>query len=207
MKEDKQVLAKYLPEWSVDRVYESISKHRLQFRISRTRNSKLGDFRPGMNGRPHRISVNHDLNPYHFLIVFVHELAHLVVFERYGNRVQAHGAEWKRTFRELMSPYFGPDLFPEDIRKELKDYLQNARAANGAHLGLTRVLENYDKKASLGEPLESLPDGSYFSIPSGRVFQKIERVRKRYKCLCMNNKRLYLFNPLAKVLPLQNGED
>lgn len=202
MDEDKQVLKKYLPAGAVDMVYDSISNHKLQLRISRQRHTKLGDFRPGINGRPHRISLNHDLNPYNFLIVFVHELAHLHVFNQFGNRVMPHGIEWKTTFRELMKPYFDKQVFPDDIRLALKNYLRNAKAANGSDLELSRVLSQYDLQKVKGPRLEALPEGSLFRVPGGRVFKKMERLRKRYKCLCLDNNRLYLFNPLATVQPV-----
>jgi SprT protein len=204
MDEDKLVLKKYLPAGAVDMVYNSIRSHKLQLRISRQRHTKLGDFRPGINGRPHRISLNHDLNPYNFLIVFVHELAHLHVFNQFGNRVMPHGKEWKITFRELMKPYFEQQIFPEDIGLALKKYLHNAKAANGSDLELSRVLSLYDSHAEKGTKLETLPEGALFRIPAGRVFKKMERMRKRYKCLCLDNNRLYLFNPLATVQPLDN---
>ncbi len=204
MDEDKQVLKKYLPADAVDMVYNSISSHKLQLRISRQRHSKLGDFRPGINGRPHRISLNHDLNPYNFLIVFVHELAHLVVFNQFRYRVMPHGKEWKTTFRELMKPYFEKQIFPDDIGLALKNYLRNAKAANGSDLELSRVLSEYDPHVEKNPRIETLPEGTLFRVPGGRVFKKMERMRKRYKCLCLDNNRLYLFNPLATVQPLND---
>lgn len=204
MDADRQLLYKYFPAGAIERVCEQLYKKRVQLRISRKRMSKLGDYRPPQNGRPHRISLNHDLNAYHMLIVFVHEMAHLEVYEKYGMRVKPHGAEWKQSFRELMQPYFDPSIFPDDIQQTLKRYLINAKAANGSDLPLSRVLAKYDQARKTTQSVESLPEGSLFQIPNGRVFKKASRVRKRYKCLCMRTKRLYLFNPLAEVHKLQN---
>lgn len=74
----------------------------IHLRITGMRASKLGDYRPHPTGNGHQITVNHDLNPFAFLITFTHEVAHLVCYERYGHRHEPHGREWKRHFRELL---------------------------------------------------------------------------------------------------------
>jgi SprT protein len=199
MRGETEVLSKYLPEKAIDLVFQTIVSGNIQLRISRVRKSKLGDFRPAANGGPHRVSVNRDLNPFHFLIVFVHELAHVVVHERYGRGVQAHGQQWKMAFREQMKPYFELGVFPKDIELSLSQYLKNAKAINGTDLQLAKVLARYDTRVVSGTDLEILPAGSLFKIPSGRVFRKLDKQRKRYKCQCVASGRLYLFNPIAKV--------
>jgi SprT protein len=207
MESDKALLRKYLPETAVEAVYGAIVEKNVQLRISRSRSSKLGDYRPAMNGKPHRISLNHDLNPYEFLITFVHELAHLFAFEQYGRRHQPHGQEWKQYFQLLMQPYLKADIFPADVENELKLHLYDSNAANGSDLNLKRVLQNYDKKkTSVGTVVENLNEKSYFKTRDGRVFQKLELRRKRIKCICMNDNRLYLFSPLALVEPLAGFE-
>lgn len=202
MNKDKQVLGKYFPEKAVDLVFTQLQSKKVQLRISRKRHTKLGDFRHEHNGKPHRISINHNLSPYSFLIVFVHELAHLYVYEQYGNRVMPHGKEWKMAFRQLMQPYFSLNIFPPDIEHALLQYLQNARAANGTDLNLTRVLNNYDHAGQGTVEVEALADNTVFSMPDGRVFKKLSRVRKRYKCICMQTQKIYLFNPLTQVMPV-----
>lgn len=199
---DREIIGKYVPEAALDLVYDTLIQHKFRLHISRKRATKLGDFRAGTKGSPHRISLNHDLNPYHFLVVFVHEYAHLVVYEQYGRRTQPHGIEWKTAYRKLMQPYFDRDVFPPDLRQALENYLVNAKAINGSDVSLARALANYDLKQSAGTDLEQLAEGTQFRTAAGRVFKKLDKQRKRYKCLCMATGRLYLFNPLAKVHPL-----
>lgn len=207
MEKDKDLLKKYLPEASIDAVYKSIVEKNIQLRITRTRSSKLGDYRPALNGKPHRISLNHDLNSYEFLITFVHELAHLFAFERFGRRHQPHGQEWKQFFQLLMQPYLNVHIFPADVENELKLHLYDSNAANGSDLNLKRVLQTYDrKKKSVGTAVENIIEKSYFKTSDGRVFQKLELRRKRIKCICMNDSKLYLFSPLALVEPLSSFE-
>ena len=50
-------------------------------------------------------------------------------------------------------------------------------------------------------PLEDLADGSVFITSNGKRYKKIEKIRKRYKCLRLDDKRLYLFSPVALVTP------
>jgi len=200
---EKEILAEYLPEVAVDRVWEQIKKHNIFFKISKSRNSKLGDYRPPIRSSTHRISVNHDLNPYSFLITFVHEVAHLVVFEKYGNKVSPHGKEWKTAYRELMQPYLENDSFPEDIKNVLEKSLKNSKASSTSDLKLSRVLKKYDAPSNEIH-LEELETESIFQIKTGRTFKKGDRIRTRYKCQNLQNKRFYLFHPLTPVIPFED---
>jgi SprT protein len=40
-------------------------------------------------------------------------------------------------------------------------------------------------------------------LQNGRSFQRIEKIRKRYKCMELSSKRMYLFNPIAEVFLLE----
>ncbi|MBU2651335.1 MAG: sprT domain-containing protein [Bacteroidetes bacterium] len=195
----KDVLVKYVPDSSADMMLELLQRFRVHLRISRKRLTKLGDFRPPVNGAPRRISVNHNLNSYNFLITLVHEIAHVDVWDRYGNRVKPHGREWKHSFRELMDPFLESGVFPEDVATVLQNYLRNARASSGSDRELHKVLARYDDIKRVY--LEDLPQGATFGIPSGRTFIKMEKRRTRYRCICLQDKRVFLVNSLAEVIP------
>ena len=96
-----------------------------------------------------------------------------------------------------MSPLLEMDIFPDDIKVALQNYLVKSYASSGSDLGLTRVLQKYDTEQ--GTTLESLPEGSTFVIYNGKTFNKGPLIRKRYRCQCLENKRTYLVNPLAIV--------
>lgn len=205
-KEQRQILAEYLPGATVDQVYDAIVKNGIQLRITRARNTKLGDYRPAANGKPPRISINHNLNPYEFLITFIHELAHHDTFAQYGRRHYPHGAEWKENFQKRMVAYINRKVFPADVEAALYQHLYVSNVANGSETELKRALRNHDPKPDDGSQLlETLPHGQNFMIPSGRVFQKMEQRRKRYICRCMTDNRNYLFSPLAMVIPLNSN--
>lgn len=206
MQKYREILQKYLPEASVEEVYASIIKYKIHLRISKNRNTKLGDYRPAHKDLPHRISINHNLNSYAFLITLIHEVAHLVAFENFSRGIRPHGKEWKYCFRELMEPYFGLEIFSYDIEIALKNYLKNPSASSNANLALARTLKKYDTEDSEGIFIEELPDKSQFKIHNGKTYQRLEQRRKRIKCLCLDNKKMYLFDPLAKVIPLVSDE-
>ncbi len=198
---EKEILAQYIPEKAVEPVYKSIVAHKIHFKITRSRKTKLGDYRPPIRHPHHRITINHDLNRYSFLITYIHELAHLLVYEHYKNRVAPHGKEWKQTYKELMLGYLRLDIFPENIQIVLKRSIQNSRASSTSDLKLSRILQQYDKTNG-HDRVEDLPFNAVFETQNGRQFKKGERVRTRYKCQNLQNKRTYLFHPLTPVIPV-----
>lgn len=203
MQEQVALLKRHLPEEAAPLVFQWILEAPCEFVISRSRRTKFGDYRAPFKGRGHRISVNHDLNPFAFLITTVHEFAHLKTWETHRIRAKPHGEIWKSNFRELMEPFFRMDLFPEDIRHAVAKYLDNPGASSCSDLDLFRALQRYDQRADHLTILEQVPERAVFAISSGRVFEKGEKLRKRYRCRERASGRTYLFNPLAEVQVLE----
>ncbi|WP_325642264.1 sprT domain-containing protein [Parapedobacter sp.] len=197
-------LRKYMPALATPIISRWINDSGCQFRISRSRTSKLGDYRPPYGGKGHRISVNHNLNPYAFLITSVHEFAHLKTWNTYKNKVKPHGPEWKSDFRELMRPFIRLGLFPADIQQAIVRYLDNPAASSCTDLQLYRVLKRYDAPENPVHTVEQLPENTVFSLKNGRVFQKKEKIRKRYRCIEVATRRIYLFSPVAEVIPVKH---
>jgi len=197
--DEKQILMSYLPTNAVDLVFSWIKNSNVHLKISKNRKTKLGDYRPPIHHPNHRISINHDLNPYTFLITFVHEYAHLLVFEKYKQRVLPHGFEWKSIYKTLMEEVINKDMFPEDIAQELGKSIQNSKASSTSDLNLSRVLRKYDKSVDQLK-VEDLPFDAIFKTNTGRKFKKGEKRRIRYKCISIDNGRLYLFHPLTPVV-------
>ena len=201
-KEQKPIeyLKNYLPEQSAQQILELLQLYRVHLTVTRERASVLGDYRHSTHHRNHRISVNGNLNKFSFLITLIHEIAHLLTFEKYGNRVAAHGKEWKDTYAGLLSGFLEPAIFPPDILHALNKSLPNLPASSCADENLMRVLRRYDKEN--GRVLvEEVPEGHLFSIGSGNIFRKGRKLRKRYQCIEVNTGRLYLFNALYEVKP------
>jgi len=86
-------LQEYLPPNTMEEVLAYLQFYHVHLTVARDRKSILGDYRHRTHASNHRISVNGNLNKYAFLITLLHELAHLLTFEKYGNRVASHGKE------------------------------------------------------------------------------------------------------------------
>lgn len=204
MQDYSEQLRNYMPDSAAPIISRWISDSGCLFRISRSRTSKLGDYRPPHDGKGHRISVNHNLNPYAFLITTVHEFAHLKTWNTYKNTVKPHGPEWKSGFRDLMRPFIRAGLFPGDIQQAIIRYLDNPAASSCTDLQLHRVLRRYDTPGEPVHTVEQLPENTVFALKNGRVFQKKEKIRKRYRCIEVKTQRVYLFSPVAEVMVVKH---
>src|SRR5579871_5570619 len=118
-------LRSYLPEGSFDDIVHYLQHYKVELTVTRERKTVLGDYRHSHADKNHRISVNGNLNSYAFLITLLHELAHLFTYERFGHRVQAHGAEWKNEYSKVLAQFLLKKIFPADIQKALMKTLQN----------------------------------------------------------------------------------
>ena len=170
------------------------------FTITKSRSSKLGDFRYRPDRELQQITINHDLNPYQFLITYIHEVAHHRAFRRYGRAIKPHGIEWKTTFQKLMSPLLTDLVFPKDVLLPLKRYLANPKASTGADIFLSREVRKYDLREANQAViyLSDIKIGKHF-ILRGRQFQKESTRRTRILCLEVKTGRKYLISGNAEV--------
>ena len=194
-----KVLNNYLPEGAAPVIARWIDYFKCEFKISKGRSTKYGDYRHPFKDEGHRISVNYNLNPYAFLITTVHEFAHLLTWNEHNRKAKPHGLEWKNNFKRMMKPFFEQTIFPPDIKLAILNYLENPSASSCTDLNLFRVLHRYDNKPESIVHLEKLPLNSSFAIKNGRLFKKGELIRKRYKCIEVKTGAVYLFNPLSEV--------
>jgi len=197
------ILKDYVPLEAAQLLAQWITDSSCQFTISGNRRSKFGDYRPPFGGKGHRISVNYNLNQYAFLITTVHEFAHLKTWKEHKNKVKPHGLSWKNNFKVLMEPFFAMNLFPDDIKSAVSLYLSNPGASSCTDLNLFRTLQKYDEGEKEHVILEHLPENSTFVISTGRIFEKGQKLRKRYRCIERPSGKVYLFNPLAEVKVLR----
>lgn len=192
------VLKKYLPERAVASCLELIQNTGVHLKIVNERVTRHGDYRRMPDGR-HQITVNATLNQYRFLITLVHEIAHLVAFEKYGRRIKPHGLEWKHTFQHLMLPFIRPEIFPSKLLPLLAKHFRNPKASSSTDAKLSIALKQFDTQQSDNSYVFELPIGTVFRIHNGKMYQKGKKRVKRYECIELDSGRMFLFQPNAEV--------
>lgn len=193
-----ETLQKYVPEHAVNSVFELIVANGVHLKIVNERVTRHGDYRKGVSGK-HEVTVNANLNKYRFLITLIHEIAHLVAFEKYGRYIKPHGDEWKMVFQRIMIPYIRPEIFPHSILPLLANHFKNPTASSDTDARLAFALKQFDERKADIHFMHEVPSGSFFRIKNGRVFQKKGLRVKRYECLEVKTGKLYLFNANAEV--------
>lgn len=191
-------ISKKLPEGTALYAVELMIKYKIQLKLSKPRSSKFGDYRaPHRHDNYHRISINTDLNPFSFLTTFLHEVAHLVAFEKFRNRIEPHGKEWKHEFKLLLAPIVHEHTLPNDIQHALKQYMHDPAASSCSDAGLMKVLAKYDKDAK--PLLEQIPIGTLFKLDTGRIFKKGKKLRSWYQCFEQPSNKEYRISGISKV--------
>ena len=192
-------LNSFLPSGTYHAVEEYLRVYKIHLTITQHRKSILGDYRHRTHFSNHRISINGNLSKYSFLITLLHEIAHLLTFEKYGNKVAAHGAEWKTLYASLLKQFIENKIFPPDIERELLVSLKNPAASSCAEDDLIRVLRKYDMNTNGYKLVEEIPLHGLFKLDDGKIFRKGEKQRKRFKCEDIKTGKVYLFSPVYEV--------
>ncbi len=191
------ILEKYLPSHAVSAIFSLIEENGIHLKIVNERVTRHGDYRRMPDG-VHQITVNSNLNKFRFLITLVHEISHLVAFERYGRAILPHGQQWKSTFQELMLPFIRPEIFPNQLLPLIANHFKNPKASGDTDAYLSVALKRFDPQNDNNYIFE-VPSGGVFRIYNGRIFKKGIKRRKRYECLEMSTGKIYLFQPNAEV--------
>jgi len=195
-----KVLKRYLPPMSVEYCSELIMVYKLHLHIEVERKSRLGDYSPHL-GKGNRISINHNLNPYDFLITFIHELAHHTTYQKHGPRHESHGKEWKQEFKNCMRPIVMMKIFPSDIEKALISHMKNPKFTHSGDVNLMKALMKYDSNRDY-TTLDDLAEGVLFKMTekSRIVMRRGEKRRTYYLCEATETGKKYLVHAIAKVV-------
>lgn len=195
------ILEQYLPVNTQPFLSKWFADHKIHIRITKERNSKLGDYRK-MPDKSHEISINSTLERQLFFFVLTHELAHLIAFEKFGGRIAAHGQEWKSIFREMLLESIG--IYTTDLQPIIFRFAKNPKANFMASPELVRYfhIDDPDESSIFVEQLSSNDEFYY----KGDLYRMIEKKKKLYLCLNLINSKKYLFRPLAKVEKKETNE-
>ena len=188
------LLEKYLPENCLPYLKKWFGDYVIHIKITRDRNSKLGDYRK-MVDKSHQITINSTLQPPLFFFVLTHELAHLLAFENYGNRISPHGAEWKNTFRIMLLESFA--VYDEDLKPIILKFSKSPKANFMSSPDLVRYfhIEDYEDESSYIEDLEIKDQFIYRK----QIYIIEEKRKKNYLCIQLDTGKKYIFKPLARV--------
>lgn len=198
-------LAAFLPESSFEPVVQYLHHYKVHLTVTKKRKSVLGDYRHAGYGKNHRISINSNLNKYEFLITLLHELAHLLTFEQYGGRVEAHGKEWKKTYSKLLIDFIDRKIFPPDVEKALRQSVINPAATANGETELLMVLRKHNEIKRPGYlTVAEIKVGSLFQTDDKRIFRKEDKRRTRYVCTEIKTGLKYTFSPLYEVKLLKD---
>jgi hypothetical protein len=158
-------LNSFLPAGTYHAVEEYLRFYKIHLTVTQHRKSTLGDYMHRTHFSNHRISVNGSLNKFSFLITLLHEIAHLLTFEKHGNSVMAHGNEWKTIYGYLLKQFVENKVFPTDIEKELLASLKNPAAS------------------SFGRPANQLLGCvRTVGLPTGKKRDEISQIFDRQRC-------------------------
>ena len=184
----------YIPHQAFPIITKWINEININVQFVNSRKTKLGDYR--FRNNQHFITVNNNLNKYAALITLTHEIAHAFTFAEFGKTIKPHAIQWKENFKKLMLTFFDYNIFPDEVLSALSRYLINPSASTANDEFLSLILRKYDNKISL--TISEINDGDLF-IYSDKKYIKHQKIRKRIKCLNIENNRIYLFNPITQI--------
>ena len=195
-------LIAFIPAKALENVRDLINKHELNIITVSERKTKRGDFRVYSNGSK-KITLNKDSNKFRFLITFLHETAHQLVFQTFGDKIRPHGIEWKIKFKEISKPFLSESIFPISILDAFKMYLKNPKSSTDLDEELSKSLSKFD---TLNDCffLDRLEMGQLFMHKKKDIFRKISKKKKRYLCEKVSNGKLYLFQPNTLIFEYKN---
>jgi len=199
----KDQLIKYVDVLAAVQISNWINYYNIHLRITRERKTKLGDYsHPIINRSYHKISINGNLNKYAFIITFIHELAHLRVWNNNKfKRVQPHGIEWKNEYFSLLTSMNTSDFFAEEVQIAIINHLQKIKSSTAYDNQLMKILNKYNLNFKEQIFITDIEVGTRFSF-RGRIFEKREKIKTRIKCKCITNSRYYTFSettPIEKI--------
>jgi hypothetical protein len=201
-----QKTGKYFPEEALAYAYSLFVAGEFSLKITPARISKKGDFRYHLKGtRLPQITVNGDLCPYDFLIVYLHEFAHYQLYKT-GNiqREAAHGKGWQTLFSALLHDLLSQVILPGDIAAAFQHHAQHIKSSTCTDSFLEKTLERYRKRPEGVSLLKNLAVGTCF-ICRGTIFHLDEFARTRARCTCVKNGKKYLISMLMPVKTVSVG--
>lgn len=198
-------LKPFLPAATLPYVKTLLKNHNVTITVVKGRNSKLGDYRPVPKGHVPAITLNNNLNPYSFLVTFLHEWAHLLIDEQFGRSVKPHGKQWKECYKFLLVPIIEMPEMPLEFRQTLKLHFNKPKASALADPILAKYLRQFDNRETALH-VEDIELYGLFKLNNGLVLQRGIKRRTRYLCKDLKTNKQYTVHALAEVEEIKAHE-
>ena len=195
------ILSEHVPEAAYAYCFHLWRHYQFEFKLRKARATKVGDF-TFVPGKVTLITINSDLDPYLFVITYVHEVAHLEVHQNHGRRVESHGKEWKKAFQQLMHPISNEQVFPSSILSGLQKHMANPKASTFSDAVFTDILRKHDVRQKNVILLSQIPEGTIFGF-RGKWFRKGKLKRTRVECREVKSRVSYL---VPADVPIENAQ-
>ncbi len=188
-------LQSYIPKNGLFFIEKWIKSYALTLKITKNRQTKLGDYRKIRANMRHQITINGDLNREAFFFVFTHEIAHMMVYDTYAfGDVMPHGVEWKTIFGNLLKESVA--VYPNHLQGYILKHAQSPKASVGADINIAKFLIN---DAKLNQYyLDEIANGEQFVL-NKKIYKKGEKIKLRYICCEIKTQKKYLINASALV--------
>ena len=164
--------------------------------------SSLGKFQCGPKGSPLYIRMKQGMSKPLFLLVLLHEIAHLYVFLQYGKGAKPHGREWKQFFGGYLKDIIPLKAFPEKVEQGLKAFIRNPSASMINSKGFYRYFDEF----SGFEILCDLNDKECFVINGRKYYQRTCLSGKHIKCRDLQSGKTILARASAAVKKVEESE-
>ena len=185
-------------------IHQWLQPYRVIIKFARARQTKHGDFRPGQKGLPSIITLNQDLKPLQCLLTLTHEIAHLMVWSRYGRRAAPHGKAWKACFGKLLNCLARQECLPIAFRQAIALHAFQPTASSARDLNLMAVIRQLEGHGTVW--LSDLSVGDEFRF-RGQIFVKLKDNRTRCKCRQLANQAMYHVSKTAPVERILHNSD
>ena len=196
-----QEIFQKIPLGSLEYVKGLLNNQNILIKLKNNRKTKHGDFSVKKDFSV-EITINLDMNPFRFLITLLHEISHFFVYQDFGFKTKPHGFQWKSKFKELLIPVINNKVFPDDILSPLAKYAINPKASTDTDLDLSIALNKYN--VSISTYVLDLEQGDKFKASNKKNYLVIRKRRKRYECMEIDSKKIYLFSPNYKIIKITN---
>ncbi|HUH35041.1 MAG TPA: hypothetical protein VL022_04340 [Moheibacter sp.] len=187
-------LENFLPKDAIHYIHQWLKDEPIRLKVLPSRKTKLGDYRYLINEQKHQITLDGNLKPDAFFFVFTHEIAHMMVYNQFKNRVLSHGKEWQLMFGKMLLESI--EIYPKNLRPYIYRHALKPKASVGADRLLNQHL--FVDPTDWDKWVEKLPYGQKFRLGK-RIYIRGEKQKIRYICREVKTNKLYLVNGQAVV--------